>query len=147
MIRLATKQDADRILEMSRKFYATTSYKDFAPMNDATVADLIQNLTDNHIMLVAEIDGQVVGMAGMMMAPFYFNANKRGAYEVVWWVEPEHQAGGIGKRLLESIIEHSKLRECDIVQMVTLATSPEHAGKIYEKYEFNHSETSYTRIL
>lgn len=38
-----------------------------------TVHDLAANLAENHVMLVAEEDGLIVGMVGLFVAPFLFN--------------------------------------------------------------------------
>src|SRR5688572_29512936 len=60
MIRPATEADIPAIVAMSREFYATTSYADFTAMDDGAVADLVRPLMDS-VMLVAEVDGEVVG--------------------------------------------------------------------------------------
>lgn len=49
-------------------------------------------------MLVAEDEGQLVGMVGLFAAPFMFNADAMAAYEVVWWVDQDAQGQGQGRR-------------------------------------------------
>lgn len=146
MIRVATEDDIPAIVAMSRKFYATTSYAEHAPMDDETVAALARQLMDS-VMLVAEADGQVVGMVGLVVAPFMFNHSINAAYEVVWWVEPEAQGSGIGKQLLAAIDNACIARSASIVVMVTLASSPPQAAALYERAGYTHSETSYTKRL
>ncbi len=48
-------------------------------------------LIDTGVMLLAEIDGTVVGMVGLVIAPFFFNRSRITAHEVVWWVHPDAQ--------------------------------------------------------
>ena len=146
MIRRATEGDIPAIVEMSRKFYATTSYAGFTPMDDDTVAELTRGLL-GHVMLVAEVDGQVCGMAGLFLAPFMFNRSARTAHEVVWWVDPEAQGAGVGKALLQAIVAACKEAGCSAIQMIALASSPPQAGMIYERAGFAHSETCYTMTL
>lgn len=146
MIRIAIEDDVPRIVEMSRKFYATTSYAQHAPMDDDAVAQLARQLMDS-VMLVAEVDGKVVGMVGLVVAPFMFNHSINAAYEVVWWVDPEAQGTGVGKQLLAAIDNACIARGASIVVMVTLASSPPQAGALYERAGYVHSETSYTKRL
>ncbi len=147
LVRNAVMDDVDDIVRMSAKFYATTNYRHFADMSDETVGNLVRDLIDRGIMLVAESEGRVMGMAGLYIGPFLFNSDKSGAYEVVWWVSPDEQGRGAGKMLMDAIESSSRDKGCDIIQMVTLATSPPHAGKIYETMGYAHSETSYTKVL
>lgn len=146
-IRPATEADVGAIVAMSAKFYATTSYRGFANMDEDTVADLVRTLIDTGVMLVAETRGQVIGMAGLFVGPFLFNRHHLGAYEVVWWVNPDDQGAGAGKALLASIDEACRAKGCTYIQMVTLSTSPPQAGAIYQRLGYQHSETSYTKVL
>lgn len=146
-IRPATAADVDGIVDMSAKFYATTSYRGFANMDEETVATLVLLLIESGVMLVAEDGGELVGMAGLYVGPFMFNKHKLGAYEVVWWVSPDSRGSGAGKALMAAIDEACRAKGCAIVQMVALASSPAHVGAVYESLGYAHSETSYTKVL
>lgn len=146
-VRQATQDDVPRIVEMSAKFYETTSYARWAPFNPDTVHDLAANLAENHVMLVAEEGGQLVGMVGLFVAAFMFNGDIIAAYEVVWWVDPEAQGQGAGKALLGAIEPACAARGCRTVQMVHLASSPPQAAAIYERMDYRHTESSYTKTL
>lgn len=146
-IRPATEDDVDGIVAMSAKFYATTSYRSFANMDEETVADLVRTLIETGVMLVAEDGGELIGMAGLFVAPFMFNKHKTGAYEVVWWVSPDSRGSGAGMGLLRAIDKACLDKGCAIIQMVTLANSPPHARHAYESMGYTHSESSYTKVL
>ena len=151
-IRQATLSDIPQIVEMSRKFYETTTYAAFAPMDDETVARLSGTLAGDHVLLVAEssdwkhVDGgqALVGMIGLFVAPFLFNAGKVTAHEVVWWVDPTHLGAGLGRMLIERAIAACKNLGATAIQMVHLSTSPPQAAALYTKLGFVHSESSYT---
>ena len=147
MIRPATNDDVARIVEMSRLFYASTSYAEWADFNAETVANLATSLLNDHVMLVAEVDGKVYGMVGLFVAPHMFNVDVKAAYEVVWWVEPESQGAGVGKALLQAIEPACREKGAVAIQMVHLATSPPQAALIYERMGFRHTESSYTRVV
>lgn len=146
-IRKSTLADVPAIVAMSAKFYETTSYAAWAEFNAETVENLAGNLTENHVMLLAEHEGQVVGMVGLFVAPFMFNNDKIGAYEVVWWVDPEAQGNGAGKALLAAIEPACAEKGASAIQMVHLASSPPQAAMIYERMGYAHTESSYTRIV
>jgi GNAT superfamily N-acetyltransferase len=146
-IRNATLADVPAIVAMSEKFYATTSYCSWAPFGGDTVEQLATNLTNDHVMLVAESDGQVVGMVGLFVAPFLFNNDITAAYEVVWWVEPNAQGHGAGKALLAAIEPACRDAGCKAIQMVRLASSPPQAAAIYEGAGYPHTESSHTKVL
>lgn len=146
-VRHATLEDVPGIVEMSAKFYATTTYAQWAEFNPETVHDLASNLTENHVMLVAEDGGQLVGMVGLFAAPFMFNADTMAAYEVVWWVDPGAQGQGAGKALLAAIEPACLAKSCQAIQMVHLSTSPPQAAAIYERMGYGHTESSYTKLL
>ena len=146
-VRQATQDDVPRIVDMSAKFYETTSYARWAPFNPDTVHDLAANLAENHVMLVAEDAGELVGMVGLFAAPFMFNGDVTAAYEVVWWVDPDAQGRGAGKALLQAIEPACSARGCRAVQMVHLSSSPPQAAAIYERMGYGHTESSYTKLL
>lgn len=143
VIRHATESDIASIVAMSRKFYATTHYARMTPMDDDTVAGLSRGLLD-HVLLIAEDDAETVGMIGLFVAPFLFNANATTAHEVVWWVSPDAAGNGLGRRLIEAAVAACRERGCSAIQMVHLPSSPPQAAGLYEKLGFSHSESSYT---
>lgn len=147
MIRKATHSDLAKIVGMAERFYATTCYSNWSDFDADTTFDLAINLIENHVMLVAEQDGDVVGMVGLVVAPFMFNANCRSAHEVVWWVNPEAQGSGVGKELLAAIEPACRAKGANAIQMVMMANSPPKAQAIYERFGYGHSETSFTKEL
>lgn len=147
MIRKATLADVPVIVSMAANFYESTSYCGWADFNPDTVTNLAANLTENHVMLVAEHEGRVVGMVGLFVAPFMFNNDRIGAYEVVWWVDPEAQGNGAGKALLAAIEPACVEKGANAIQMVHLSSSPPQAAAIYERMGYAHTESSFTRTL
>lgn len=156
-IRQAKLADIPEIVKMSRRFYETTTYPGFAPMDDETVARLAGTLAADHVLLVAEetrvlgspggielVGTYLVGMIGLFVAPWMFNVHRLTAHEVVWWVDPSHLGAGLGRTLIEEATAACKARGAVAVQMVHLSTSPPQAAALYQKLGFIHSESSYT---
>lgn len=146
-VRHATLADVPVVVAMSERFYATTSYATWADFSPSTVEALATNLAQNHVLLMAEDDAGVCGVVGLFVAPFMFNADKTGAYEVVWWVNPEAQGKGAGKALLAAIEPACKARGVDTIQMVHLASSPPQAAEIYARMGYAQTESSWTKVV
>ena len=146
-VRNATPADLPAVVRMSACFYAGTSYSGWADFNAETVEALAASLGRDHVLLIAEHEGEAVGMVGLFVAPFMFNANVRAAYEVVWWVDESARSTGAGAALLRAIEPACKAKGAKAVQMVRLHNSPPAAAKLYERRGYGHSESSYTKVL
>ncbi len=148
-IRQATLADVPVIVSMSERFYATTEYPGRLrfPFDADTVQKIAQSLATDHVMLLAEHDGAVVGMVGLYVLPFMFNASHASAHEIVWWVNPEAQGTGAGKALLAAIEPACKAKGVEAIYMVHLSTSPPQAAAIYERMGYLPTESSYVKRI
>ena len=147
MIRQAREDDLLRIVEMSAQFYPHTYYIKISPFDTESVSILASSLIDNGVMLVAEVEGKVVGMVGLVPAPFIFNPSIVGVYEVIWWVEPEYQGQGVGRDLLRVIEPIAKEKGASYIHMVCMADSPIQAAALYIKEGYDHTEMSFTKRI
>lgn len=147
IIRPANTADTSAIVAMGSRFFAQTEYARFAQYSDASAAALTQMMRDDGVLLVAEHDGVLVGMVGLVIAPFLFNHALRSAHEVMWWVDPDAQGSGAGKALLAAVEPACRDAGAVAIQMIHLANSPPQAQALYERMGYQHSESSYTRIL
>lgn len=147
MIRRATKTDVDRIVELCKRFYHTTEYIKFASYNEASIKELTNALIENGVVLVAVLEGVVVGVVGMVLTPFPFNQDVIGAYEIVFYVEPEAQGMGVGQQLLAEVAPVCRESGATLVQMVHLHTSPPLVSKLYEKLGYHYTEACYTKVF
>lgn len=146
MIRKAEERDISAVVDLSRKFYETTSYAKFADFDVNTVENLVKLCMSSGILLVAELDG-VKGFVALITAPFMFNNDVKTAHEVAWYVEPEAQSRGLGAALYRAIEPACRESGCIAYQMVALSSSPPQAAQVYEKSGMDHSETCYTKRL
>lgn len=147
IVRNATESDIPAIVWMSDCFYDTTSYAGFADFDPDAAEHLARVMIDTGVMLLAEADGKPVGMVGLIVAPFMFNAAHKTAHEVVWWVNDDQRGTGAGIALLRAIEPACRAQGCTAIQMVHLSNSPPHASLLYERLGYVHSESSFTRIL
>lgn len=148
-IRQATLADVPAIVAMSERFYAATEFPARLrfPFDPGTVEKIAADLARDHVMLVAEGDGQLVGMVGLYVLPFMFNAGHRSAHEIVWWVNPDAQGAGVGKALLAAIDAACANKGAEAIYMVHLASSPPQAAALYERLGYALTESSYVKRL
>lgn len=146
-IRPGKISDVPEIVRMSGIFYPETHYAQWCGMDDDTVADLAANLIENHVFMVAEEDGHLVGMIGLFIIPFMFNRYVNSAGEVIFWVDPKVRGSMTAVNLLKSIEEPCRLAGADRIQMVHMPNSPPQAAALYTKLGYFPSESSYTKDI
>lgn len=149
MIRLAVQTDIRRIVEMSEKFYPYTSYWTFSkiPFLAEGAALVAENLIEMGVMNVLEIEGNVVGMIGLIFVPFIFNPGYIHAGEIIFWIEPEHHGSGWARPMLRSIEPACKKIGAAHIQMIDLPNSPISAAKLYESEGYILTERMYTKVV
>lgn len=147
MIRYAERDDIPAIIEMGAEFYATTNYAEFADYAPESIEGLAIMLIETGVLLVAESEGKLVGMAGLVIAPFLFNHSLHSAHEVMWWVSPESRSTGAGIALLRAIEPACREAGAVMIQMIHLSNSPPAAAAAYERAGYIHTESSYSKVL
>lgn len=107
MIRRATIQDYDSIMQMMINFANSSPY---APLqdpeyNDTYVRRLLDSFLRSGTILVGEVKGEVVGMLIAQIQSDAWLPQVRTLKEVAWWVEPEHRMSSLGYRLLKEYVK------------------------------------------
>lgn len=147
IIRRATLADVAAIVSMSARFYPTTHYADWVAMDEDSVAGLAAGLIENDVFFVAEKDGELVGMIGLMIAPFLFNRHQKLAVEIVWWVSPEVRGSRIARQLLDVVEQPCRDAGASRIQMVHMPNSPPQAAALYRHTGYAESEISFTKDI
>lgn len=147
VIRAATRDDIGGIVEMAQKFYATTDYASLCQMDDAQAAGLAILLIDTGIMLVAEHEGELVGMAGLHVEPFTFYPSILMATEVVFWINEESRGKGLASLMLDAAEDAAKSLGCSVIRMQALRNSGPIVADFYGKRGYDITEIIHTRRL
>lgn len=145
IVRLATADDIPQIVAMGSRFYMKSRRAQRADYDPASAAAGAGFVLQNGYIYAAERDGELIGMLGMIVAPFLMNMSLRTATETMWWVEPD--ARGAGAILLRRTIAEARARECAWMSMSTLHDSPPEAAEILIAFGFRHEESTYTLEL
>lgn len=146
-VRHATRDDIPRIVEMGQAFYAMSGYAQIAEASIPSLAGLAIVTMETGVMLVAEADGEVVGMACLFIEPFTFNLEVSVASELAWWIEPEHRGGMLAMQMMQAIDAACRAKGAGVIRMAALRNSPPQAAALYERLGYQKADSHYMRVL
>jgi len=145
MVRRATPADLPVMLELGAGFFAETILGEFMEYDrDSTAATFAAMLgnPDAAVFLI-ECDGEVVGGAGAVCAPHYFNHKVLTCQELFWYVTPTHRGNGDSARLIVHLERFAASRGAQLVALACMSTSPASVAKFYESRGYHATETYY----
>ncbi len=146
MIRLATEDDFESILDMSAKFWLSTQFNESFESDHTRL--YVQMAFDHGLLAVVEIDGKNVGFCAAIKSFILGSTKAVGATELAWYIYPEHRAGKNGIALLQFMEGLVKEQGIKYFTMVSMQSSmPEQVNRMYERMGYKHSETSYTKVF
>lgn len=136
-IRDAVKTDIPRIVELGTRFWSE-GYKGQEEIDQDIAFKFAENMlaNPNGKIIVAEKDGEVVGLIGFIVFR-HFWTNVLTGQELFWYCLPEHRPGGIAMRLMWEA--ERVARELGVVDMVFTAPS-EAVGQIYKRFGYKFLE-------
>lgn len=102
MIRLAVPDDGPAMMAMAAQFHDEAGYGAQFPFDVVSFAHTVAALGPRGLVLVAEVDTHIVGMAAADVAPAVTNHGVLIAREVFWFVLPQNRKG-IGRQLLNAL--------------------------------------------
>lgn len=146
-IRPATPDDIPRIIAMGRKFWAQTAHRDIVYCPDSIAESAVEMMAAG-LLIVAELDGYVIGAIGALAAPLYANRAVLVASELYWYVEDEHRDSGAGKLLLQAMEDAARAAGVHTFGMMALeAVEPEKAAAIYKRLGYQPTERTFSKVL
>lgn len=83
----------------------------------------LNNLIENHYVLIGEKDGVRAGFIAGMVTPHHFNPDIKQLAELLWWVPEEFRNCGVGARLFKEFIEYGKAH-CDWITFTLEENTP-----------------------
>lgn len=141
MIRIATKEDFDLVLNMALKFSASSPYAKYTDVDKLKI--LIETFLEEDRSKSIILLHSDKGMLAAIVTPFLFG-NIKLSTEVGWWVEPEARGLKIGKELLDAYEYWAKQVGCSLVTMSSLDDS---VGKYYEMNGYTLYERAYIKEI
>lgn len=147
MIRLARLEDCAEIARLGAIFHAEAAWGDVVEYKAEDCQRALALLIEHGILLVAEEGDRIVGMAGGMVFPFYFNNSHLTGNEMFFWVSPERR-GGLGVRLLHALEDAAKSKGCKSFSMNLMETvNPEATLRFYRRNGYRPLERTVVKVF
>lgn len=149
MIRAATLSDVPTISALGELFHAEAGWGDVAEYVAADCETTLRHLIENEsgILLVAEEAGGIVGMAGGLCHPFYFNFSHKTGMEFFWWIKPGSR-DGVGSRLLDALEGEARAQGCQSWIMIAVdRLAHEATGRLYRRRGYRPCEHTWIKRL
>jgi GNAT superfamily N-acetyltransferase len=146
--RLAKREDVPDIVRMladDELGNRREKYEDPLPVSYFKAFEQI-DIDQNHELIVAEFDGEVIGTLHLTFLPsISYQGGVRAQVESVR-VDRKYQSQGIGSKMMKWAIERAKARGAHLVQLTTHETR-EDAHRFYESLGFEGSHLGMKLIL
>jgi GNAT superfamily N-acetyltransferase len=117
------------------------------PTDAAAVAPRLVRLTasDSDRLFVAEVDGEVVGLAGLHVSPsLEYDAPAAKVSAIV--VDEDHRRRGIGEALLAAVEREARERACGLL-FLTTALRRRDAHEFYRRLGFEETGFRFAKSL
>jgi len=140
-IREATAEDVSAIVTMAQHFAATTIYGAQVPSDPAHLEKVVTTLMTMGSVLVAEVDGRLVGMIAGVVYPNLLSGIST-AGETAWWVEPSARGGRVARALLDAFVEWGRAQGA---RRVDICSWNERLDTFYRRLGFTPAERVFSK--
>lgn len=149
MIREALAEDIPRLVVLGRAFLAETGLASLTEIDDDSFSRSLAEMvaSENKTVLVAENGAGIIGMAGGLVYPLYFNFNHLTAQEMFWFVLPDHR-DGVGAELFKAFEAWAREKGALSITMIALDSNrPKSVARVYKRAGYVPAERSFIRGL
>ena len=140
--RPATAADIPALVTLGVQFLTTSEYAPHCPPDAGAITAMFETVIPRGGVFVAEQDGQVVGMIGLLIAPHLYSGQLV-ANELFWFVDPEAR-GTAGLRLLAQAEQWA--RDQGAVRLHMVAPNGR-VGRLYRRRGFRFLEAEFGKAL
>lgn len=147
MIRRAIPTDIHQLMAMGLAFFNEAGWAKHAEFDAESFAYSCGLLMDHGVLLVADNEPGVVGMAAAGIAPAYWNRKILTGQELFWYVCPEHRTGtgGLLMAALEDAMKALGVVLCSMSAEEGLRSSALH--RIYRRRGYWPAEKLFWKRL
>lgn len=149
-VRTATLDDIPAYMDLAAAFVATTPLNHIVPFDREGTAAFVTAALSNPdmLILVAEDEGNLIGITGALAYPMYFNPAKLVAQELWWYLTPEARGGPASKMLFQTIEKWAKDIGAEAMFMIALANERvDTMAKVYQRSGYAPVERTYVKGL
>jgi GNAT superfamily N-acetyltransferase len=143
IIRFATSDDLEELVDLVMDEAIELEVGD--PDIDTCLENMERflNSPEQYVIVVAETDGELVGVTGFIVGPEIFNKNRLVATQMFWFVTRKYRKG-LGGQLLDSALKYLEPK----VKAIRLTTSGKYSKAVgrhytnrgYEPFEYIYNK-------
>lgn len=145
IVREADLEDLTQIVEMSKRFYSTTSNTD--EFDNDSVYLMAKHCIEQGISLVLAENDRLAGFLCGLICPLITNHNIKVFSELAWYIYPESREGSSGIRLISTAEAKAKEKGCQYCCMASLYETAKTPEKIYKSRGYKQKETVFVKVL
>lgn len=149
-IRHAAMGDLHDIVDMGQDFFDQSGFESVTTWDAESFLKTCIALLNggvNGSLLVAEVDTLLVGMAGSIIFPFYFNLSLKLSQELFWFCAEDHR-DGVGRALLDELEADARRKGAHIFISAQIAGHRDEAfARSYRMRGYTPMENSFVRKL
>ena len=148
IIRKAEDQDIDAILELIIQFYKESLKEYGLKISIATIKNNIKVFIDNHIIIIAEKNTDIIGVIAGIVVPSIFDDSQIIAQEIMWYINKDFREGSSGLRLLKSFEDICRFLGVNkIYSGHTNNLNPDRLNKFLVRQGYTSMETHYIKNI
>lgn len=148
IIRRATLEDIPSVVVLLEKLHASAGFGECAPFDPNSATKFTARLIDSprSEVLVAEDDGDIIGLSTFVVDSPYFNWDKKVASGISFWVAPEYRKFGIGKALYAASEKQARNMGCQVITVGVMVTD-EYLQAYHERNGFKRREVLFHKEI
>lgn len=133
-VREATEADLPVYLQLSADFHAASPMNGVCEFEPEGFGEFVLGAMQNPdiCILLAELNGEIVGITGGIIYPLYFSPSHKVSQELWWWLTPAARGSGAGNKMFKHLQSWAKERGAKTMFMIAL--EDERAQKMEKVY-------------
>jgi GNAT superfamily N-acetyltransferase len=148
IIRPAVRDDVSRIVELLAQDEITGQREKYQHPLPQSYYDAFEKIarSESNQLVVAEVDGAVVGTLQLTLIPYLTTQGGARALVEAVFVDEQFRGQGVGRALMQWAIAQAQAAGCHMVQLTTNKQRPE-THRFYESLGFTPSHTGMKLLL
>ena len=148
IVRQAKATDLEQYVKLAKDFHDASPMHGVADFDENGYANFFLNAIVNPDIGIwlAEIDNEIVGIAGALLYPLYFSPTNLVAQELWWWLTPASRGSGVGSKMFKQIEQWSQEKGAKALFMIALEDSKvQKMEKVYARAGFRPLERTFIK--
>ncbi len=149
-IRAAASADIPAIVNLGKTFFEAAAWSRFADWHEESISGFLRALIEGPLegaVIVAETDGEIVGIAALLCFPFYFNFGVKAAQELFMYAHPGHR-NGVGDKLRAGLEQAARDKGATVIVMSAVQGMRSDAlARSYRRQGYSVGEITFMKRL